>query len=135
MKKPNGWELSPELFFIFLFFFCLFVAILGIKKMGLFDPGKQKVKTDYSLLESKLIESSKKYINKTYDNNIEGETIILRVSHLIKNNYLNGFKDNEGNNCSGYTEVYKSSSSNIIYEPYINCIEYQTSGYNANKDW
>lgn len=137
MKNKNGWGLTVEIMFLMIFLLCLFIAIIGIKKFGLFG-GKEttvEIKIDSSIIEKKLVNAGKKYVNERYDNIIDEEMLILRVSHLKKNKYINTLKDNNGASCSGYVEVYKDSASNIMYLPYIKCKSYTTEGYDSRKDW
>ena len=135
MKNKNGWGLPSAIFFIVLFFIALIIAIIGIKKFGLLDGNNSKLKNNYSQIENKLVEASKKYISEKYNNVLNEDILIIRISNLKENNYINNIKDEEGNSCSGYVEVYKNSSSKILYKSYIKCINYKTEGYDSSKDW
>ena len=137
MKEKNGWGLTVEILFLLLFLTCLLIAFIGIKKMGLFggEDTKNKIKVEYSEIETDLTEAGKRYVNEKYNNGLGEEILILRISYLKYNNYIDDVKDKDGNICSGYIEIYKNSSSNTVYMPYIKCKNYSTEGYDSSKDW
>ncbi len=138
-KSKNGWGLQTALLFILMFLACLVIAIIGINKFGILGyidlPGVKDSSTNYELLEEKLVEAAKEYVYEEHENNLNENTLILRVSHLIKNKYLEEVSDNNGNVCSGYVEVIKTESNNIVYYPYLKCKKYTTYEYDERKDW
>lgn len=136
--NKNGWGLQTELLFILLFLVCFAIALIGLNKMGLFGNFENRYygnETNYKLLEDKLKVAAKDYVHEIYSNVIDENTVILRANHLIKNKYLEPIKDKNGKACSGYVEVIKTESNNIVYYPYLKCNNYTTFEYDERKDW
>lgn len=135
--NKNGWGLQTELLLILMFLVCFAIALIGLSRLGLYNGFKNNYskETNYTLLESELEDAAKSYIHEIYSNVLGEESIILRSSHLVKNKYLETIKDKSGNNCSGYVEVIKTESNNIIYYPYLKCKNYTTFEYDERKDW
>lgn len=136
--NKNGWGLQTELLFILIFLVGFAVALIGLNRMGLLGNSENRYtgnETNYKLLEDNLKEAAKDYIHEIYSNIISEDTIILRVNHLIKNKYLEPIRDKNGKDCSGYVEVIKTESNNIIYYPYLKCNNYTTLEYDERKDW
>lgn len=119
MKKKNGWGFLEFFFFLGLFIVCLLVTAYALRKVGLlnedwkfvdfYDKGKDSNENDiykYSDIETKLIDSTKKYIKDFYNNNLGVDTLNIKISSLISNNYISEVRDKDGN-CTGYVSVYK----------------------------
>ena len=101
MKKKNGWGFLEFFFFLGLFIVCLLVTAYALRKVGLlnedwkfvdfYDKGKDSNESDiykYSDIETKLIDSTKKYIKDFYNNNLGVDTLNIKISSLINNNYI-----------------------------------------------
>lgn len=135
----NGWGLRMELVFILVFLICLAFSTIGLNKMGLLgnsntDPSKEPISNfNYENLEIKLYNATREYVNKEYSNDIDDETIV-KLSTLYFRNYITKLYDENNNECSGYTRVRKVNE-NIIYNSYIKCDNYTTSGYEGTNDW
>lgn len=128
----NGWSLGREVFYIIIFVICLVIAIIGIIRMNLFmgdTPAFDNDTFDYNLLEIKLVNASKNYIdNKDKVSNKE----IIKSSLLINEGYMNDLKDGVGEECSGYVEA--TVDEVIEYKAYVSCFNYTTAGYDSKKD-
>ena len=146
MKKKNGWGFLEFFFFLGLFIVCLLVTAYALRKVGLlnedwkfvdfYDKGKDSNESDiykYSDIETKLIDSTKKYIKDFYNNNLGVDTLNIKISSLISNNYISEVRDKDGN-CTGYVSVYKDDNSVVIYTPYLKCKNYVSNGYVERHD-
>ena len=138
MKKKNGWGFLEFFFFLGLFIVCLLVTAYALRKVGLlnedwkfvdfYDKGKDSNENDiykYSDIETKLIDSTKKYIKDFYNNNLGVDTLNIKISSLISNNYISEVRDKDGN-CTGYNVV--------IYTPFLKCKNYVSNGYVERHD-
>lgn len=139
--KRNGWGLRVELLFILMFLVCLLIAIIGLNRMGLmgegnFNDSKKEINTKetYTLMEQKMVGATKEYVNSYYGGEYINDSITVRYSSLYYNNYLDKLTDNNGKECSGYVSV-KNIDSVLIYNAYLKCPGYRTSGYESVKDW
>ena len=146
MKKKNGWGFLEFFFFLGLFIVCLLVTAYALRKVGLlnedwkfvdfYDKGKDSNESDiykYSDIETKLIDSTKKYIKDFYNNNLGVDTLNIKISSLISNNYISEVRDKYGN-CTGYVSVYKDDNNVVIYTPYLKCKNYVSNGYVERHD-
>ncbi len=139
--NKKGWGLSTELIFILIFVVGLFVAMIFANKFGILKNGTNDIyndkidNTDYKGMESIVLQATKKYVNNVYNNDIGENTLIVRISYLIKNGYLSELKDGNGKSCSGYISVINVSDISISYNPYIKCKNYETIGYEESNDW
>lgn len=130
MKLNNrGWGLSTFIGFVVLFFIFLIVAGISAYKAGMAKkpgieiiPGNSTSVTNYSDLELKVANAARMYRNDKYSDT-SGE-IIISVSTLLENNYLN-----DVGNCNGYAIVTANSQ-----KAYISCGGYITSGYDYNVE-
>lgn len=147
MKKlnNNGWGLVTFIIFIVIFIICLIISAIGFRYIGLLDEDwhfvnfsdiarvKEETETRYRILEERMTDATKKYILDFYNEDLGVDTLHIKVSTLKDNGYLSNFTDSKDRDCSGYTSVYKSSNT-IIYEPYLKCKNYKTSGYVSRRD-
>lgn len=146
MKKKNGWGFLEFFFFLGLFIVCLLVTAYALRKVGLlnedwkfvdfYDKGKDSNENDiykYSDIETKLIDSTKKYIKDFYNNNLGVDTLNIKISSLINNNYISEVRDKD-ENCTGYVSVYKDDNNVVIYTPYLKCKNYVSNGYVERHD-
>ena len=146
MKKKNGWGFLEFFFFLGLFIVCLLVTAYALRKVGLlnedwkfvdfYDKGKDSNESDiykYSDIETKLIDSTKKYIKDFYNNNLGVDTLNIKISSLISNNYISEVRDKDGN-CTGYVSVYKDDNNVVIYTTYLKCKNYVSNGYVERHD-
>lgn len=81
---------------------------------------------EYIDLEYKIETAARNYIENN-DIEISG-TYKLTLSTLKSNDYINEFKDLDGNTCNGYVLI-TSSEYNNNYKGYILCNDYQTDNY------
>lgn len=139
MKLNNkGWGLGVFLGFVAILLF--FVVVVGVNsyKLGVktekgfqFDSSvvdknsSNNVKSD---LESKVLKAAMNYKRNEYGNMTSGQTVIVKISRLIDENYLSGSE-----NCSGYVEI-RNRNSDISYSTYLKCPDYITDGYDREKD-
>lgn len=142
--NKNGWGLLEFFIFLGIFIFCLLVSAFALRKVGLLDenwnfsfyhdqkPTPQE-KTDYSEVEENMISASKKYINDFYNNQLGLDTLHIKVSSLVENNYMSEITDKDGK-CSGYISVYVDDNGASVYKPYLKCKSYTTSGYVERHD-
>ena len=139
MKLNNkGWGLGVFLGFIAVLLFCLVVVgvnayKLGVKTEGQFQFDSSVVDKDSSNnvksdLESKVLNAAMNYKRNEYGNMTSGQTIIVKVSRLVDENYLSS---SEG--CSGYVEI-SNRNSDISYSAYLRCPDFITDGYNSEND-
>lgn len=137
--NKKGWGYAAFFSFILLFIICLIVVAVALRAHGLLDENwsfksiSNKEKTNYTLLENNVVEASKKYVGKYYNNELGLDTLYIKVNQLVSNNFIEEVKDNDGT-CSGYVSVYLNDRNNIVYEPYLKCKKYTTKGYNERHD-
>lgn len=149
MKRLNkrGWGLRTAIGFTALFCFCLLVAVIGINKMAKGFQESEKVKDleidnynssideeeseDYYIeLENEVYNVLKDYINDNEELK-KSDYKIVNINKLIVNGYLTSFSDENGNECSGYVEIFDNGKNQSVY---INCKGYKTIGYDERKD-
>ena len=70
----------------------------------------------------------------SYNNNFNGETIIVRVNTLVQSGYISTIRDNRNKKCSGYIKVNKNNYD-LDYKPYLKCSTYTSLGYEIDYDW
>ena len=116
MKLNNkGWGLNTLLIIsACLFLFLLIAAYYIYVLYGSFNKNNY-----YKGLEEKLVDSAKKYNSKSK----------ISYNKLKELGYINNLKDENNNECDGYV-LY----DNNTYTAYINCENYITDGYYANKN-
>ena len=134
--NKNGWGLRAELGFLLLFLICLLIATIGLHRLGIFGSSDEKIgtieltdKSDYSEMESKLVEASIRYYNNTYPNGSD-DTVIVTIDTLKSNGYMEALTDKLGRECKGYTKVLKTGTA----VSYIRCSFYKTTGYNEEYE-
>lgn len=91
----------------------------------------------YNSMELEMIDASKKYIKKIYENNLEyNDPLYIKVTSLQNEKMLGNLYDvkDAGIECSGYVKVVKIETE-VVYEPYMKCgSKYQSEGYVARFD-
>ncbi len=88
----------------------------------------------YSDLEYKLKNGAVKYVNNHYDEEITGD-IVVSLKTLVNKNIITSIKDLKTNStCSGYVKIIYENADYVTYKPYINCLNYTTSGYQESLD-
>ena len=86
----------------------------------------------YSELEGLVLEATKRYQAKYHSDILEGERISVSIERLINEELLDEITDiKDGSSCTGYG-LFALSDDEITYNAYLNCSNYQTTGYNAN---
>ena len=79
--------------------------------------------------QNTMINATKNYIIYSSPS-IPQEGLIVDLSTLINNNYINSLNDMlDGSVCSGYSKVFLSSDSSLDIKTYLNCSNYVTEGY------
>lgn len=100
------------------------------------NPKYDETIYDYTKLENKVIKSANEYATDKYSESLDDDTLItVTLKKLQKENYLDNIYDlkNTNSKCSGYVSFYKKN--NIFnFEPYINCKNYKTKGYEGKFD-
>jgi hypothetical protein len=144
--NKKGWTLVGELIAFLIAVILLVYSIYGLNRMGLVRDINKAVpllkpeliisgkNVNYDVVESDLIEATKKYVLEQYNNDFSEGTLIVRISHLIKNNYISTIRDNKNKTCSGYVKVIRGEYD-LTYTPYLKCSEYVSAGYEAEYDW
>ncbi len=131
--NKNGWALDIEIFYIIIFVLCLIIAIIGIIRMDLL-MGRDKIDVqgtdsfNYTSLETKLKDAAEEFLN---DKSVLSSEELVTVSALKRSDYLEEFKDGNGESCDGYVEA--KISETIEYKTYISCYNYKTEGYDSKK--
>ena len=139
MKLNNqGWGLGVFLGFVAILLFCLVVVGVNAYKLGVktesgfqFDSSvvdknsSNNIKDD---IESKVLNAAMNYKRNEYGNMSSGQTVIVKVSRLVDENYLSSSE-----NCSGYVEI-RNRNGDICYNAYLKCPDYVTEGYNGEND-
>lgn len=139
--NKNGWGLRVELLIILLFVICLVIVSIGLNRLGLLGENPNapiqnvdRETFDYTSLENKLVESTKKYFQEYYEYELEENEMVVRLSTLKYNGYISDLLDENGKSCSGYAKIVNSTSG-IVYVGYIKCPKYTTQGYEGKNDW
>lgn len=125
--NKKGWGTAEMFLLSGGLLIALLVAIFFISKLyGTMESSIEN--RQYIDLEYKIENSAREYIE---DNNIEiSGKYKLTLSSLKANNYINDFKDSDGNNCNGYVLITGEENVNAYtYKGYILCNDYQTKNY------
>ena len=139
MKLNNrGWGLGVFLGFVAILLFCLVVVGVNAYKLGVktesgfqFDSSvvdknsSNNIKDD---IESKVLNAAMNYKRNEYGNMSSGQTVIVKVSRLVAENYLSSSE-----NCSGYVEI-RNRNGDISYNAYLKCPDFVSEGYNSEND-
>ena len=133
MKKLDnkGWGLVVFLIFIFIFFFTILLISFLANKNGIgpqdTNNNYNNIDTkDYTQFETKVKISAMKYQEMNYPNIENGDIFYINISKLE-------LSDEIKNSCTGYVKLGKVNG-NYIYEPYLSCDNYTTSGYTRALD-
>lgn len=146
MTKLNnkGWGLGTFIVGIGVFAICLLIVVILVHNGAQvlepnYNPNNElnsEYDYNYSKLEDKVIIATKNYVNDKYNNIVDDDTLMtLTIKKLQKDNYLDTLYDlkNTNKKCSGYITFYKKDNQ-INYQPYINCKNYKTYGYEERYD-
>lgn len=134
MKLNNkGWSLREMLVLIAFIVVALLVAIFFIMQMmrdfGASFKESSPKQNDYILIEKKLEEATKTYMDKYYNNDTNGTNSVIVKSNILLTNNLITEKDltiSEIDSCTGYVIV------NNGYKANIKCKKYTSSDY---QEW
>ena len=134
----KGWGLKEFIILLVALAFCLIVVVYLYNRLTniafknktdnlsteVIGSGSNELKS-YIEIEDKIVEASKKY---KFDDSLD--TVIIKLSTLIENGYINIVRNPKTNKeCSGYV-IYSKINTN--YKAYLSCAgSYQTSDYNA----
>ena len=145
--NKKGWTLVGELVVFLIAVILLIYAVYGIHTLGLLREDAGEIpgvkpqlilggKTvNYEYVEGVLVDATKRYVLDKYNNNFSGDTIVVRVNHLVKEGYMSTIRDSSRKTCSGYVEVFKTGESGLSYSPYLKCSKYTSFGYKEEYDW
>lgn len=98
------------------------------------EVSKPEYKT-YSELENLVLEATKKYQKEYYSDILDGEKISVTIKQLINENLIDSVNDiKDGSSCTGYG-LFTLKDGKITYNAYLNCNNYQTTGYNEIYDY
>lgn len=141
MKLNNkGWGLGIFLAFVCLLVFCIIFSSVSAYKAGLTKnsvPYFESVvpnssgdsstgsttSSKYSVLEEKILNAAMNYKRDRYNNISVGQTLVIQISTLVKEKYLEEIYD-----CSGYV-VIKNNNNDVRYQTYLKCSDYVTDGF------
>lgn len=127
----KGWGLQTMMIFVLILMICLVVIAAMINNTFKDVTGNSSY--NYAILEDKLKDASKKYIEKNNISINEGNNYTITVNKLQKAGYLKELKDNEIK-CTGYTIIEKNKDK-LTYKPYIRCgSNYKTKNYTSVLD-
>ncbi len=142
--NKKGWGFIEFFAFLLIFVVCLIAVFFMLDKIGLLDDDYKYIKdyfepedvqhVSYAELKIQMVDATKKYIKDFYDNQLGVDTLNIRVSQLIDNNYLDKLEDSKGRDCSGYVSVYLDRNNTIQYDAYLKCKDYESDGYEERKD-
>ena len=138
--NKNGWAMKKLLIFISIFLFGLLVSaylivrtVHNVNVKNNPNDMKEELNVDdyYSQLEASVYEAAREYVtdNKSV---LNGNSFTIKAKTLIRDGYLATIDDEYGTECSGYIDV--ESIDEIKYEVYLKCTDYQTTGYDEQKD-
>lgn len=83
--------------------------------------------SDYKILEQKLVEAEKKYIDAKFLYPQDNKELKVTADILMKNGYLEELKVNN-EDCDGYATIQKNGTV-FEYKGYVACKNYKTKGY------
>lgn len=139
MKLNNrGWGLGVFLGFIAILLFC--ILVVGVNSYRLSEKTEGAFQFDSSVtdknsssstkndLEGRVLNAAMNYKRNKYGNMTNGQTVVVKISRLVKENYLS----NSGK-CSGYVEI-RNREGDINYKAYLKCPDHVTEGYNSEND-
>ena len=87
----------------------------------------------YKTKESQLQAATIRYLKENAITVAEDEKIIIRISDVIKDKYIQGIKDDKTNNtCDAYS-VVEFKDSDYIVTSYISCDSYETQNYGVTE--
>lgn len=102
---------------------------------GINRPNEQPEESEtYDDLEDLVLEATKKYQQEYYSDILDGEIISVTIKQLINEKLIDEVNDVEdGSPCTGYG-IFTLKDGEITYNAYLNCNNYQTTGYNTTYD-
>lgn len=141
MIKLNnrGWGLQVMMIFVLILMIALVVIavlvnqtfsdITGPTKDPIVNPGNDDI--SYKDLEKELLDAVKDYQEIHYEaSSLEGEMITVSLDKLQKENLIDEIEDIKTSRpCTGYG-TFELKSGKIVYNAYLKCDHYKTSGYN-----
>lgn len=130
MLNKHGWGLREMLVLSALLIIFVLIASYYIY-VFLNSYNIESTVNNYSLLEEKLEEQTKIYLNDYYDEVLTSDKLTITRSVLKSYNLDVILEDSDGNSCSGYAVAYKTKGI-VNVDGYIKCKDYITLGY---EDW
>lgn len=140
--NENGWGFKDFVLIFGIIFLTIIITIViyqaSFKKTNVTDPidpnAEQMEKYTYDDLENFLKLAAKRYQNNNYQGTFESsETWVLSYNLLKKNKFLKKpLMDvyEPKKECNGYV-IFNKNGTNMSYEPYIKCENYETYGYDS----
>lgn len=135
MKLNNrGWGLQAMMICVLVLMIALVIVAVLVNKvlepiLGSSEP-VEKTQTTYQDLEQMLVDGSKKYQARYYDDLVHGEKITVTVKTLQREKMIDTITDIKDDSviCTGY--VIFTLENEIKYYPYLKCgSNYTTKGY------
>jgi len=119
MKKINQMK---KMYYIWAIVVVLIITILTV--VGFVFKNKS---TAYQELEEKLVEASKKYVDKYFLYPQGTEEVKVTYQEMFDDNSIDELKK-EDQTCDGYV-IIKTESISFSYKGYVSCPNYETGGY------
>lgn len=104
------------------------IIVVGIfTLLTLFGLTYKNKTNEYKVLEKKLVEAEKKYVDAKFLYPNDNKELKISAEELTRNGYMDTLELN-GSTCEGYATIKKNGTV-FEYNGYINCGEYKTKGY------
>ena len=137
MLNNNGWGYRSFLIGGSVLLIFLLIATFFIMRLYSNLPDLSSFmleESTYSDIETKLDESSLKYINDYYTEEISNGVITISTDNLLKYKMLTEddlIETSSSDKCMGYSLI-RNKDNKLTSESYIKCDGYQTEGY---QEW
>lgn len=97
------------------------------------NASSTSIPTYYATKESQLAAATIRYLRENAITVADDEKIVVRISDIIKDKFIQNIKDEKTNNiCEAYSVVgYKDNDYQVI--PYISCDSYVTANYGVTE--
>ena len=136
MLNNHGWGFRAYIILSAILLIALLIACFLITRLYSSIPslkdGVDGPRT-YETVEESIKDATSLYINDYYTGEITTGVVIVSYKDLIDEGFLEKDSLTTSNNdvCIGYARVSRDSNNEIKIEPYINCTDYKTNGYQA----
>ena len=132
MLNKQGWGLKEMILLSGILVIFLIIAIYYVVSLyrGI---GEDVTNSSYYELEKRLENQAKIYLSDYYGANLTSDKVIISRGILRSYNLDVSLVDSFGNACSGYVVAYKTMGI-VNVDGYIKCNNYQTIGYEEEKE-